>query len=660
MTTGTTGNDALSNDNSRNEETVNGLAGDDLISVTLPGGSVSNVTVHGDDGFDTLRVTEQFIYGSGYGSGVVGEIRVAKDTWFGGTITYDGIERIEITAGFANGNAPLATGDTIDILHITSSIAGVFASTGGGNDEIYLSGRHVGGTVYLGAGNDIFDASGATLRGYTQFAGAGGDGDDRFTTHADARAYFYGDAGNDVLIGGSLGDYLYGGSGADTMMGGSGADTYHLDDAGDQAIENPGEGLDFVLVDFESYTLNIANIENISGNLATGQSLTGNGGVNVIHGHNGDDVLDGAGGADELNGNAGDDVLIGADGDDLFDGGAGADTLHGGTGDDVYLLYSDWGPSFQDTIVEVGGEGTDEIKTNFESLSLISYASIENLTGIATYGQTLTGNDLGNRVSGGAGNDLIHSLDGNDTVSGGAGADLLSGGAGDDNLDGGRGNDRLDGNADADAMMGGLGHDVYVVDNVGDRVVENGSSGNDTVESAVDFNLPTHVERLVLTGAAGRAGRGNSGDNRITGNSGGNILNGSGGDDFIDGGAGKDRLIGHNGDDVLTGGAGADRFEFTTALASAGVDRILDFSAVDDSIQLSRSVFARTGANGALAASAFHLGEAAADAGDRIVYDQATGRIFYDADGSGTAAAVHFATLTKGTAITHADFVIFG
>jgi Ca2+-binding RTX toxin-like protein len=85
------------------------------------------------------------------------------------------------------------------------------------------------------------------------------------------------------------------------------------------------------------------------------------------------------------------------------------------------------------------------------------------------------------------------------------------------------------------------------------------------------------------------------------------------------------------------------------------VDAIADFSAANDTIFLSREVFTEL-TSGTLRAGAFHLGTAAHDATDRIVYDKASGKIFYDADGIGGAAAMLFATVTPGTALTHADF----
>ena len=64
-------------------------------------------------------------------------------------------------------------------------------------------------------------------------------------------------------------------------------------------------------------------------------------------------------------------------------------------------------------------------------------------------------------------------------------------------------------------------------------------------------------------------------------------------------------------------------------------------------------------AAGALSADAFRLGTAALDADDRILYDAATGALFYDRDGTGAAAAVQFATLDNMPATLNAtDFLV--
>ncbi|MBA3527225.1 MAG: calcium-binding protein, partial [Sphingomonas sp.] len=125
----------------------------------------------------------------------------------------------------------------------------------------------------------------------------------------------------------------------------------------------------------------------------------------------------------------------------------------------------------------------------------------------------------------------------------------------------------------------------------------------------------------------------------------------------LSGGDGNDMLYGGLGNDRLTGGAGEDGFVFNSELDQrTNVDRITDFSVADDTIYLSRSVFNESLA-GPLASGAFHEGTAAADADDRIIYDSATGNIYYDADGSGAGASVLFAQVTAGTALTNVDFV---
>jgi hypothetical protein len=54
----------------------------------------------------------------------------------------------------------------------------------------------------------------------------------------------------------------------------------------------------------------------------------------------------------------------------------------------------------------------------------------------------------------------------------------------------------------------------------------------------------------------------------------------------------------------------------------------------------------------------FHLGAAAHDQSDRIIYDSATGALFYDADGSTSGGSTEFAILPAGLQLTHADFFV--
>ena len=245
----------------------------------------------------------------------------------------------------------------------------------------------------------------------------------------------------------------------------------------------------------------------------------------------------------------------------------------------------------------------------------------------------------------------------NDTLAGDASANILRGLGGADRLYGGGGNDRLDGGAGIDLIVGGAGSDTFYVDSTTDAVSESDAAiatgGNDLVVSTATYTLSANVERLALSGAALINGTGNALANVIAGNNSGNTLRGLGGNDTLTGGGGND---------WLAGGAGQDSFVFNAALVPANRDGITDFNAADDTIRLAKTVFAALGsATGALSAAQFFAGSSAHDGDDRIIYNAATGQIFYDADGNtaGGLAAVLFATLTnKPAAVSETDFVV--
>jgi serralysin len=174
------------------------------------------------------------------------------------------------------------------------------------------------------------------------------------------------------------------------------------------------------------------------------------------------------------------------------------------------------------------------------------------------------------------------------------------------------------------------------------------------------------VERLLLTGSGAIAGTGNGGANTLTGNAAANKLSGGGGADRLLGMGGDDVLTGGAGKDQLTGGAGADAFVFGSKLsATTNVDLIRDFASGQDRIRLDDDVFkAFSFATDKGLKPGQFLADAGAtqarDADDRIVYDTATGALYYDADGAGGAAAIQFATLgaTTHPLLKAADFAI--
>ena len=130
-------------------------------------------------------------------------------------------------------------------------------------------------------------------------------------------------------------------------------------------------------------------------------------------------------------------------------------------------------------------------------------------------------------------------------------------------------NNILDGLTGADQMAGGMGNDVYVVDNAGDLVLEELNEGSDLVKSSISYALGANLEHLALIGSASINATGNELSNTLTGNDSGNVLIGGSGSDTLNGGLGAD---------TLTGQAGVDTFQFAlrdSILAS--YDRITDF-----------------------------------------------------------------------------------
>lgn len=310
-----------------------------------------------------------------------------------------------------------------------------------------------------------------------------------------------------------------------------------------------------------------------------------------------------------------DDTFITGAGNDTLNGGAGNDVLTGGTGNDTYVV-----DTTNDVITELKSEGIDTVNS---PISWTLQANLENLTLLGKTAINATGNTL------------------NNILTGNAAANTLNGGTG------------------ADKMTGGLSNDVYVVDKVGDKVIETSTLATeiDSVKSSVSYTLGINVENLTLTGTAALNGTGNGSANTLIGNTANNLLLGNAGKDTLSGGAGNDKLDGGTGNDVLTGGAGLDLFRFTTA-PTANKDTLTDFSVADDTIQLENAVFKKFTAPGVLKAANFVKAGAAHDLNDYLVYNPATGALSYDADGSGAGAGVQIALLGVNLALTNADFVI--
>ena len=267
-----------------------------------------------------------------------------------------------------------------------------------------------------------------------------------------------------------------------------------------------------------------------------------------------------------------------------------------------------------------------------------------------------TGED--DAIYGHGGDDFLNGGEGNDTVHGGAGSDLLNGQAGDDLLIGAEGNDFLgwisrDGN---DTLLGGEGDDsfqLFAFAPFGDVVVS-GGEGVDTV-AYQGGNAVVDLQAGTLTSAAGTVSlhsienfRAEVGAVHLSGNDADNFLEGAHGQDTINGRAGNDFLWGANNDDVYV----------VDTLGEADADTILfekydmDVGGVveDDQLWLDSSVMTELGAAGDFSGDDDRFYAAAgatggADGEDRVIYDTESGRLYYDADGSGEGEAQLIATI---------------
>lgn len=184
-----------------------------------------------------------------------------------------------------------------------------------------------------------------------------------------------------------------------------------------------------------------------------------------------------------------------------------------------------------------------------------------------------------------------------------------------------------------------------------DVTIENaiGSVKNDKIFGNITDNLLT----------------GNEGDDELYGDSGNDALLGFSGNDYLNGGEGFDELNGEEGDDTLVGGLGVD-----TLIGAAGQDTfilssdpndtdwIADFITDEDLLIIDESGLSKGLAAGQLKANRFVVGARAQDRGDRVIYNPASGGLFYDANGSDRGGRTLIAQLSNDLALTHNNIQI--
>jgi hypothetical protein len=218
-------------------------------------------------------------------------------------------------------------------------------------------------------------------------------------------------------------------------------------------------------------------------NVVTGSgddSVTGDGGFNVIDTGDGADSVDGRASPDTIAGGPGNDTLNGEDGNDTVDGGPGDDFLASGRNYDVLN----------------GGVGDDTLSDS---------------------GYMGTGQDM----SGGPGDDMLIPGDGIDDVDGGDGFDTA---------------DYQSHNYTEGAEPGPNGV-VITLDNVandGNRF-DCSYLGSSECGGSTEDNVRTTIERVIgTTEADGDSITGDDLANTLVGSYGPDILRGMGGDDVLD------------------------------------------------------------------------------------------------------------------------------
>ncbi|MEH2402986.1 calcium-binding protein [Nostoc sp.] len=469
-------------------------------------------------------------------------------------------------------------------------------------------------------------------------------------------------SGNDLLRGGAGNDTLVGGAGSDTLVGGAGNNTL-VGDAGD----------DILNVDFS--TGNNLLSGGVGNDRLSGIASTGD---NLLNGGDGNDYLSASGnssfyipnplsartdpslGNNTLNGGAGNDTLdvSYSSGDNLLNGGDGNDTLSATGFDGRYDTPTSGNNTFN------GGAGDDRLNV---------YLS--------------TGNNL---LSGGDGNDTIKaSFSGNDTIDGGTGNDLLAYFAYFGNYTKGitstfnattnsglitDGTHRVSYKNIERLYIIGTKYDDLIVGSNGNDTIDGGDGGNDTIDGGIGNDLLSinnyHNSTKKITStfnATTNSGSITDGTNRISyknierldisGTKYDDLIVGSNGDDTLDGGKGNDILIGGKGNDSLIGGSGTDTFAFNSF--NQGIDRLDDFKATNDLIQVTAEGFGGGLSIGSLQTSQFTLGASATTSTQRFIYNNITGALFFDQDGSASAfTQVQFAQLSAGLSLTKNNFAV--
>nr|MDZ8005914.1 calcium-binding protein [Nostoc sp. DedSLP05] len=634
---------------------IDGLGGDDLLR-----GGTGNNTLIGGIGNDTL-------YASGY----------YRDEIAGFNYYY------------VSGNNSLNGNAGDDYLSTNFSTGNNTLNGGAGSDTLYTQGSKGNNLLFGGDGNDILNASYFVGGDFKLISSSGtntlngGAGDDTLRAESsEGNSFLSGDDGNDYLSSSGYdvyrSYYSFSSSGNSTLNGGVGDDTLLARYSTGNNLLSGGDGNDYLSVSGDFFAVTSGYYNSTSGN-------------NTLNGGAGNDTLR----AEYTTGN---NLLSSGDGNDSFYvrtsspdivlSSFATQTVDGGKGDDLLSVdYTDATGAIATTF-----NATTNIGEITAGKYRVSYKNIERLNIVDTvYDDNIVGNNGNDTLSTGSG--------GKDTIDGGKGEDLLrvnysnapggitstfnvttnvgsvtegtyrvsyknierlnvTGTDYNDSIVGSNGNDTLStGYGGKDTIDGGKGDDLLSVDytviysNNPQGITSTFSSTTNTGEITEGTSRVSYknIERLHISGREY--------NDYIVGSNGNDTLDGGySGSDTIIGGAGNDTLIGGNANDKLYGGSGIDTFVFNSL--NEGVDRIYDFNATNEVIQISVD-FSGGLSTGVLKASQFTIGTSATTGAQKFIYNSTTGALFFDSDGSaGAFGKVQFAQLSTGLSLTNNNFVV--
>ncbi|EAR53085.1 type I secretion target repeat protein [Oceanicola granulosus HTCC2516] len=498
------------------------VSGDDVDSITTEAGSSGTYIIFAGAGADRIDIKGGNVVvlgGDDYGIG-----EKLKEKYIGNGDPVVDAELLAFLGINADGTLNASGGANYTFGGVAMNLAGVVAGFTEGSQQKNDSAAD---SITVGAGNHvILGAKGADEITFATGSGdtaivLGGAGADQITGTNAGSASIEAGAGQDRVVlsgGGSSTIFGWGAAaategldpdaavaalaradGADMLIGGDGADTIHGQYGGDIIIGGLGDdvitgGLDNDILIGGAVTIsdpanNVFDptVSDLHITRATGLVLTTGDvadGNDSVSGNGGQDVVVGGGGNDWLRGGALADLVVGDFGTigissnliaESFtslhaeSANAGTDDLEGGSGGDI-LVAGGAAPGDSESVTDLLGDNT--VLGDFGTVT--GARILEGVTGVVSIASNTGGADS---ITLGNGNDIVLAGEGNDVVDMGGGGDIVIGDLGTLDITAGTIETSAAGTSGDDTITLGSGF----ADDIYDIVL--GGGGNDTVTS---------------------------------------------------------------------------------------------------------------------------------------------------------------------------------